>query len=156
MNRQINKGFTLIELVIVIAIISLISFVGAFMLTEAVRAYLQSEESATSTMQANLALERMSRELRTADAFSTINASSVTFDDQDGNTITYSLSGSNLMRNSSILADSISALTFTYFDSAGNSTAVLANVYYATINITYTQGSNSFLFRTTIHPRNMQ
>ena len=58
----------------------------------------------------------------------TTSASSFTFQYPAGTSITYSLSGTNLMRNSDILIENITSLAFTYYDQAGNATTTPASV----------------------------
>ncbi|MEE4245310.1 MAG: type II secretion system protein [Kangiellaceae bacterium] len=61
-----NKGFTLIELVLVILIVSIlsVSFVGLF--TDTAESYLQSDARLQMTSSARIAVERIGREVREA------------------------------------------------------------------------------------------
>jgi len=68
-----------------------------------------------------MALSRMIREIRqsaspTEGNITTAAENSFTFTDVTGATISYSLSGSNLMRNTDVLSANVNSLTFTYYD----------------------------------------
>jgi len=71
------------------------------------------------------------------------------------NNIDYLLNGTNLQRSGSNLASNVTALTFTYLDSNGNSTAVLANIVSIRFQITISAGSGfgSLTLRNTVYPR---
>jgi hypothetical protein len=56
--------------------------------------------------------------------------------------------------NPQVLADNITVLTFTYWDNAGATTAVVTDVYYITVAINVVEGSYSSSFRTSVRPRN--
>jgi hypothetical protein len=56
--------------------------------------------------------------------------------------------------NAQPLADNVTALTFTYWDNTGVATAVAANVYYITVDLTVAEGGYSGQFRTNVRPRN--
>lgn len=63
---QINRGYSLVELVIVIALIGIIG-VGLFSIfTTSIRQYVEASQRAELTASARLAVERLSRELRNA------------------------------------------------------------------------------------------
>jgi len=69
-----------------------------------------------------MALSRMIREIRQSasptegNIITTAAENSFTFTDITGATISYSLSGSNLMRNTDVLSANVNSLTFTYYD----------------------------------------
>jgi hypothetical protein len=86
--------------------------------------------------------------------------------DTDGNGVCFYRSGNRVMRsangpasacgttNAQPLADNVTALTFTYWDNTGVATAVAANVYYITVDLTVAEGGYSGQFRTNVRPRN--
>src|SRR5690606_25189112 len=116
-------GFTLIELIAVIVLSGLI----AVMVSKVISAQLNSVYNATTILNADaqlrVALARITRDLTNIDSITHLSPSSTTnslvFVDNNNLTITYSLSGSSLMRNSDILADGMQSLTFTYYDKSG-------------------------------------
>lgn len=86
----------------------------------------------------------------------TTTASSFTFQYPTGTSITYSRTGTNVMRNSDILMNNVTALAFTYYDQAGNTTTTAANVRSVRIQLTATtaDGTSSLTVRTRVFIRN--
>jgi prepilin-type N-terminal cleavage/methylation domain-containing protein len=118
-----KEGFTLIEIVLVILIIAVLAGILIEPLRQGIQSYVGIETRADLTSQAREATTRMIRELRNirkdagnAPEISTADATSITFADVEDNTITFSLSGSTVQRNSNVLADQVSSLEFRYFD----------------------------------------
>ncbi len=170
-DRRRNRGFTLVEMVVVMVIIGIIASVGALVLKEVFSTFFAGEDINRGDWQGRVAMERMSRELRdirfaSAADLPTIGANTIRFFDVYGNDITYALSGTTLNRTQAPtgaqpLADNVSALAFTYLDQTGTGTAVAANVYYIQVQATVTAtatGTTSTVFnatyRTTVKPRN--
>lgn len=159
-----KRGFTLIEFVVVIVILGLIASVGSQMLVQGFKSQNSSRDITVSDWQARIILERISRELqwirsnRAADL--TISpTTSITFIDADGDTVIYALSGTSLTRQENggtaqVLADNVSALTFSYQDSSVATTATVTSVRYITVDFTITQGDVLRSYKTTVFPRN--
>jgi len=162
--HETQQGFTLIEAVMVIVILGAIAAVAAQMMGTGFQAYFTGRNVADADWQARVALERMTRELRTirsrAAVDLTMGANTVTFNDADGNNITYTLAGTTLNRNTDVLADGINlpagpATLFTYLDSNLNP-ATPATVYFISVQFVVTQGNSNATFRATVNPRSFQ
>ena len=166
-----NAGFTLIEMVIVIVLTGIVFAMGGLLLSEAVRAYFRGQAINDTDWQGRLASERMTRELRavrsaTAADLALPSADRIQFHDTDGNPVCFYLSGGRLMRSADgpgaacgtteaqPLADGVAALTFSWWDSGGVSTATVGSVMYVTASLSITQTDYSGTFRSTVRPRN--
>lgn len=152
------RGFTLVELVIVILLLSVISAVGSRLLSAGFNGYLLARDLTDADWQGRIALERMTRELRDIPQgnLNAVAANQVSFTDWDNVTlVTYSLAGNTLMRNARPLADGIAALNFTYLDSAFQVTAVPANVRYISVTVNVTQGGTNLSYRSAVYTRNL-
>lgn len=152
-----ERGFSLIEMVLVIVIVGIISIVGAQLMGTGFQMYFTGRDTLSVDAQARLALERMTRELRTvrpATGLTMLPASEVTFIDVDGTTVRYYLSAGDLLRNTQVLAGGISGLSFVYTDSSGAVTGTPAQVLYISVQFTATQGGMSSTYRATVSPRN--
>src|SRR3990172_2756306 len=122
--RKGIEGFTLIEIVVVCVLIGIIAAVIIPPLHQGVQSFAVTEARGDLTSQARQAATRMIRELRniqkkadnTPNITTGANATSITFVDVLDNTITFSLSGSTLQRNSNALVDQVSSLQFRYFN----------------------------------------
>ena len=160
MHNKTQRGFTLIELVLVIMILGIIAAISSKTLSQGFSAYLAGRYVIEADGQARLALERMAREIhviRSPTDISTATASpgQLTFNDINGNNITYNLSGSSLMRNSQILADGINSLTFSFFDVNGASTATPSLIRFITIALNVTLNNTNFTITTSVFPRDL-
>ena len=141
---KIIKGFSLIELVIVIVLITIVATASATFLTQGLKNYTSGEPIIPLAGKTNLAVDNLMRELLSAGSISTIGTTTLVFINELGETITIGLSGTTLQRTSSsgggiqTLCTNVTALTFAHFDSAFATTAIAANVSFVTIAITVT------------------
>ncbi len=119
-----REGFTLIEVVIVIVLIGVLATVLIQPFHQGVQSFIAVETRGDLTAEARQATTRMVREIRNVDkkanknapTMSNANATSISFNDVLRNSITFSLSGSTVQRNTNTLADKVSSLQFRYFD----------------------------------------
>jgi len=167
-NKCKNNGFTLVELVITIIVLGIVSFGGAILLSKGFDAFFSGRNVVDADWQARIAMEKMSRELRNIrspsdiiSGSSTSGLSSISFVDNNGNTVNYYVSGSNIMRTSSVdatprvLSDG-AGLTLSYYDSTGTiTTATTTNVRYIVITISTTYGGANFNLTTGVYPWNL-
>lgn len=150
-------GFSLVEMVVVIVLVGILSAIGSQMLGMTLQSFVFSKDVLKGDWQARVALERLTRDLRMVRAATNLTivpATAVTFSDTDGNNVNYSLSGSQLIRNTQPLADGISGLAFTYLRSDGNTAAASASeVYYITVSFDVSRSTTTTNLRATVHPR---
>lgn len=134
-----KRGFTLIEVLFVVAIVSVLLAA----ITPYLRAFHVSWESADKRNEvlqnARVGMDKMLRELRQAGEFTAISGRSVSFDDVDGNAITYTETGDNLTRNGDILAGVIAGvndLGFDFYDITGKKTSKSEDVKAVEVSMT--------------------
>lgn len=153
-----NSGFSLVELIVVIVLVGILAALGAQMLGKTVQSFVFGRDVVKGDWQARVALERLTRDLRMVRAatnLTIIPATAITFSDTDGNNVNYSITGTQLMRNTQVLADDVSNLQFTYLRSDGN-TVETTNpllVYYITVSFDVTRATATTSLRATVHPR---
>lgn len=153
-----TRGFSLIELIIVIVLMGIISAVVGRILFQAFKNYTVSQNISDVDWNAFLAMQVFTNDvhdIRSANDISTISATSFSFVDIAGNTVTYQLTGSTLTRNSQTLARGLSSLAFGYRDGNYAVTATPANVRYITFAGTYVQNNLSLPFTTMVGTRGM-
>lgn len=154
-----TTGFTLIETVLVIALIAIVSLSVAPGLMASFKNYELLTNRAASLGQAHFALERMVKELHqvsSINAISQINSNELSFEFPLGNLIEYSISNGNLMRNSDIACSNINQLNFRYFDEQGSLTNNKNNTRSIEINLVknYSSGAQNINLKTRVFLRN--
>lgn len=154
-----QRGFTLIELVFVIMLMSIIAGISSVVISSGFKAYLASKNVIGADWQARYALERMARDIRAIQSprsIITASARQLSFTDTNDHAISYSLSGNSLMLNeANIVADGVQSLAFSYFDKNGVNTAILANIRYVTITLNIILNNTDFAISTSVYPRNL-
>lgn len=155
--RKRIQAFTLIEIAVVIIVLGIVSGIMGELMYQAFRgANIQYDEASVSS-QARIVLDRMSRELRMIRVnsdLSTMTASSVTFKNVSGDEISYSLSGTTLLRNLKPIADSVSGLTFEYLDATGAVTTTNTDVRYIRVTLQMSKNEELETLATTVFLRN--
>ena len=130
--RSSLRGFTLLELVIVIVLLGFIAAVGSQMIGDTMRTSFVWSHNTSTESQGRYAVERMARELREM-AFaaggydiSSWSSTAITFNKEDGTAVTISSSGTTLTLvynpgATATLTDQLSSGTFalTYLDLLG-------------------------------------
>src|SRR5712692_2113034 len=171
--EQRNLGFTLTEMVVTLLVAGVLFGLGATVISGGFRTYFLGREIAQNDWQGRLALERMTRELRTVRTATNppippgdlnINTGGqITFVDFAGNTIVYRQTGNTIERSQNAgafqpLADNVSTtspLSFSYLRSDGvtpESGGVSANVYYLTVSFTVSSANASATYRGAVKP----
>jgi prepilin-type N-terminal cleavage/methylation domain-containing protein len=157
-----SGGFTLVEIVITIVLLTILSAIAAVIILQGVRGYVSEDARSDVHYQARLAVERMAREIRSIPSCTALSvpanpSSSIAFSDIISNaTVTFNVSGGSLFRNSDLLARGItSAQPFSFFAADGTTlTNTCPGIWFVQIAVTDTQGSESLQIRTRVHPRN--
>lgn len=160
-----ETGFTLIELVTVIALIGLVLIAAETPLIMGVRSYVTGQNLLKAHELGRSALWRIERELKNLrEGFLTsADDSSITFMDNFEQTITYSFSGGQILKNGFVLCDSVSSFSLAYYDknnavlsSLPLSAANRASVYTISVDVTITLLGEAYNFREQIFPRDLR
>ena len=156
-----EAGFTLIEMVITIVVIGIIAGISAMLILQAMRGYSDQDVRADLTNQARLAMERMAREIRevrdcTATDIPTMAGGTISFVDNTGTAITYTTSGTDLTRNGTALASSVSGLIFGYVMRSGAAAGSAAQVWNVDVTLTVSRSGETHTHRIRVHPRGFQ
>jgi prepilin-type N-terminal cleavage/methylation domain-containing protein len=155
------KGFTLIEMVITIVVVSILAGLAGMVILEGVRAYTVEQTRSDVHYQARLAMERMAREIRMIRSqadISAMAAANLRYTDANGSNTGFNWVNPTLNRwngaGNDVLATGITAFTLSYFQQDGVTAATTANVWFVEISMTAEQGAESLVLSSRVHPRN--
>ena len=129
-----KRGFTLIEMVLAIAILAASTMVASSMMINGIETYGRVTERRQALRSGRFALMVMRKQLEViadpANHISSISSSGITFLPTDSTTYSnYSISGNQLSKDGNVLAGSLTNNSaFSFFDAAGNSTNNAGNV----------------------------
>ncbi len=163
-RRSHPSGFTLIEMVLVISLVALLSPLVFAIFLPIINSWALESQTTEATTAATEALVRITNEmaqLRDNLSVTTASASVFQFTDVNGNSLQYSLSAGNLMRNNDILARGIQSLSFSYWDVNGAAlanplvTPSITNLWRVSVDFVCQRGGQSVRMASQIHPRNL-
>ena len=161
-----SKGFTLVELVIVITIAGIAAAIVGTILLGTVKAWTFKFNRGDILWDARVAIDRMTREIRTVRnnaSVTTASSGQFRFIDAGNVDITYSLSSTNLNRTengtANLLAENVSSLSFTYYDAAGTvipspTVSPTTNIKRVRINLTLIKNGQTLYLQSDSMPRN--
>ena len=130
-----SKGFTLIEMIMVITISGIIVAGSGFLLTQGIKAYLTGKTDIDTSWQASMAIERMTRDLHAASSITIAGGGELAIIDIYGNIIDYKVSSHQLFWNTQVLANNVQSIAFTYYDTNGAITATASAIRYVGISL---------------------
>lgn len=154
---NLQRGFSLIELVIVIVLTAIIAVISSQILSQGFNAYLTNKNINEADWQARYALAKMAldiRQINGAAYISTATALQLTFVNNAGTTITYSKTGTNLNRSGIVLASGVNAFALTYYTNIGTAATAITTCYVG-ISINITQNNTNITESTRIALRNI-
>lgn len=135
------RGFTLIELIIVIVISSILLGAGIEFFRLSFNSYLQGQQIADADWQGRIAINTITHDLhalRSTTDITTATASALTFTDLDGTSIDYQVNNGQLMRNAQIVANFVQSITFQYYNEDGvllSDPVAIASIRYVAVNL---------------------
>lgn len=123
-----QKGFTMIEVIVSLVLISILAAMAGIGLVQITRGYVFSRQNSETVQKVQIAMARIGKELGAVTVINSTpvpTASSVSFTRLPGpltNTITFS--GDVVQINGTTLINGVTAFTLEYYDSSGNILAV--------------------------------
>jgi len=171
MSIPTTRGWTLIELIMAIVIVSTLAvFVGPVLLN-AVKAYDRTQATVGTYAKMRFAMERMAREIgamrrnpadTTAFQVASMAANNFTFTKEDGQEVGLTAAGTTVNLaytgvGNGALTDRVTAFSFAYFRHDGATAAAnAAQLEFVEINLTLSDGTNSYANRLRVALRNVQ
>ena len=111
------KGFTLIEVIMAIVIISIISVLAGMGLVQISNGYVFARKNAVAAQQAQIALTRLTKEFSAIQSVSSATASSITYARAgSSHTITWTAANQPITLDGDILIDKVQNFRLTYYN----------------------------------------
>ena len=164
-NQTVNlfsikqRGVTLIELVLVMAIAGILFVVATAVLSAGFRSYFSAKEHETHHLSSEIALHRMAREIRNAQQWVNLDVNNLIFYDNNGLSIRYYLQKNQLMRKAANhtarpLLDNVNSLIFNYYDAELQTTNDLNKATYVQFTFVISKEKNTMSYQHMIFARN--
>ncbi len=154
--KRKQLAVTLVELIIAITLTGIVAGILGTIMKQVSTNYIVARDINETNWQTRLALFRLERELGNTIGLVSVSASTLQFlSGQDGSTITYSRSGTQLQRSSTGLANHISALSFSKLNSSLGTATTLASTRCISITLTVTNENQTTPLSSTVCPRNL-
>lgn len=153
MNRH---GFTATEVILGVVIMSITALSFAPLMTQAIGSYSLSAARTRTVHDARHAMLQMTREILLISTNEILGANStqLQFVDQVGANTDYRLQGGSIFRGNTLLVPNVNALTFSYLDSNGAPTNVLATIRRIGITLRVTSpAQGNVTLRSEVFPR---
>jgi prepilin-type N-terminal cleavage/methylation domain-containing protein len=168
MAKSSSKGFTLIEIIIVIVILSVISAISIKFVVDSLRIYTMTINQKILFDEGKLALERMCRDIRDARSITmpaaggsgstiTILRSNATFQDIVDESITFRLTGSTLekVKASPAVTSAIASNVSTFTVTRGQTATSNENEITIQLTLALTGSLERVNLQTKIYPENL-
>lgn len=161
-----SNGFTLIEIIMTIVLVSILSALAAMIILQGVKMYSAEQSRSDVHYQARLAMERMAREIRLIRSCPAIvgpanPSATLSFTDINGTAVAFTVAAGNLSRGGNLLASGItSAQPFSFLNRLGNPSVTCVdpnpdlNIWFVQLDMTSKQLSETLQMQTRVHPRN--
>ena len=125
-----KRGFTLIEVIMSIVILSIISAIAGMGFISAIDGYVLAKKNADTVQNAEIILARLTKELSSTSSITLGDQTSLTFRSKSTNPldppIVLSVNNQELLFGIDVLANNVSSFSLNYFDKYDDVTAGLA------------------------------
>ncbi|MFO7900425.1 MAG: prepilin-type N-terminal cleavage/methylation domain-containing protein [Planctomycetota bacterium] len=150
-----RRGYTLIELAVVLAVMGIVAGLGTGLVVAGARAYRASRSRSDAYAEADYALRRLAAELRglpSAAEIEAIDADAITFR-RGGVARTFERSGSTLLRDGQPLARGVTGFDLTYYGADGSVVSEPSQVCRIAAAVAVRKDGHTARLRTEIFPR---
>jgi len=168
MTRRTSRGFSLMELVVVIVLLGMMFATGANMVSDTMRTAYTVTNNYASGSQARYATERLTREVRemayaaAGYNITTMTSTSLAFSKEDGTSVTINYASPTLTlkygSTTSTISDQVSSFALAYYDQLGATTTDVADIRFVqiTLSVVNSKTGTTDSLRTRIFLRNAE
>lgn len=118
-SKYLQNGITIVELIIVMVVVAILMVGASQILQQGFRSFFLAKNIVNLNWHANLALERLGRDLRFTRLISDIHTATdgiITITNLQGKEITYRVMNKQLLRNNQFLANNVQSIDFDYYN----------------------------------------
>jgi len=159
-----SKGFTLIEMIVVLVLVGILSAIAGIGLVQGVQGYIFATENAEISQKGQMVMARLSRELQEVSEIYSSSPTSIAFKNTYGDYALAKVGGEIRIiegqtpptaSTGDILVDGVNSLTLTYDPTTFSDIRTLATIQVdLVLNRTDSSGIPTASFTTEINPRN--
>jgi len=156
-----KKGHTLIELIIIILVLAILSFVFGNFIFKATDAWIFVKTRDSAMGSARYSMNRVLLEIRRIQSptqLSVLTSTECKFKDIDSNDVDFKQIGADLYRNTDMLASGLlspGGLRFSYFTDSGTSTTINLNVRVINVKLSFNKFSQVITLESSVRIRNI-
>jgi len=155
--KEKTGGFTLLEMVLALVIMSIITVTLAPLFRNSVNMYMYTAAIADSGQCARIAFNRLLMDMREIQTMNYGGTTYINFVDIDGDTRSYTVSESNLYLNGQLAADNLQSLNFEYMDINGvTCSATDPDIWQIRMTMNFDIMGTTHTYSADIQPRNWQ
>ncbi|MEM7310235.1 MAG: type II secretion system protein [Planctomycetota bacterium] len=154
-RRESGGGYTLIEMIAVISILSILGLLAGFTLVEGMRVYAHIAPTLDARYQAQLAAQRFQRDVRRLDpaTVTVLSPTALAFETLAGEAVRYDVAGRELRRNGDALALDVARVSFDYLRSDGSAAGAVSELHLVELDLTIQVADRAHSVRATAFPR---
>jgi len=110
-----QKGFTLIEIISVMVVVTISGVVAGMGLVKIAEGFVFAKKNAATAQKGQIAMARIAKELNAVKSISSGSGTSITFTRTTGESHTISLSGTELRVDTDVLVDNVNTFEIKYY-----------------------------------------
>jgi prepilin-type N-terminal cleavage/methylation domain-containing protein len=121
--RKRKSGFTLLEVILALIVMGIITVTLVPLFRSNIEMYLHTAAIVEAGQSSRIAFNRLIMSMREMNDLNYGTDGSINFDDIDGNTYSYEVSGDYLLMNGSVAAENVSSMVLEYVSTDGSTSA---------------------------------
>lgn len=158
-ERGSTGGYSLIELVVVIVLLSIIGGISFFVVLESMRVYARTQPRIEASYEANLVASRLMRDVRDipdSQSITSFGNAKLEFRSSLGESVSYEYADGVLLRNGQPLAEQLADLAFSFITVDGVGATAEQDIHLVQVRLVAQSASETVPMALTVFPRGLQ